>query len=400
MRILCTADIHIGRRAARVPPSLLDARFSCAAAWDALVRLAIDRRVDAVLLSGDLVDRANWFFEAYGPLERGLRTLARAGVRSFAVAGNHDFDVLPRLVEALGPENFRLLGRAGQWERFTLEADGRPRLHLDGWSFPAESVRTCPLDTYRPAPDGGAPTIGLLHADVDQPRSTFGPVALAQLQAQPVALWLMGHIHRPARYDRAAGPTVLYPGSPQAMDPGETGAHGAWVLEVDASGVRGLEFVPLSVVRYDTVEVDATGAADEDGLQALVARAVADRLDAAVAEGGPLAFLCCRLRLVGRTALHRRLAACLASICDDLELPHARAGAVARVDKVEIATRPPVDLEALARGSDAAGNLARVVLALQGDSLASDGPDLGELVGRGQQSLLLLDTLLAQKEPA
>ena len=29
-----------------------------------------------------------------------------------------------------------------------------------------------------------------------------------------------------------AGPVILNPGSPQAMDPGEQGRHGAWIVEL------------------------------------------------------------------------------------------------------------------------------------------------------------------------
>jgi DNA repair protein SbcD/Mre11 len=56
MRLLCTADLHLGRRASALPPGAGEA---CRAArvWGDLVRLACDEGVDALLLAGDLVDR-------------------------------------------------------------------------------------------------------------------------------------------------------------------------------------------------------------------------------------------------------------------------------------------------------------------------------------------------------
>src|SRR5690606_34254660 len=135
MKLLCTGDLHLGRRSSRLPSHLDGRTHSCAGCWDQVVALALEESVDVVALSGDLVDRDNRFYEAVGPLESGLRRLADAGIEIVAVAGNHDHDVLPRLVDALGPEAFRLLGRGGVWERATVRRGGRV-LHIDGWSFP------------------------------------------------------------------------------------------------------------------------------------------------------------------------------------------------------------------------------------------------------------------------
>src|SRR3954469_17173730 len=111
VRVLATGDIHIGRCSTKTD----EPGWPCAQAWDDLVRLAIDERVDLVALSGDIVDRENRYYEAIGPLERGLRALAKEGIPVFAVSGNHDHDVLPRVADALGgfDSGFRLLGRGG-----------------------------------------------------------------------------------------------------------------------------------------------------------------------------------------------------------------------------------------------------------------------------------------------
>ena len=51
----------------------------------------------------------------------------------------------------------------------------------------------------------------------------------------------------------------MYPGSPQALDPGEPGPHGAVLLEVAGGRVGSAERVPLSTVRYDEIAVDVSG---------------------------------------------------------------------------------------------------------------------------------------------
>ena len=86
MKILATGYLHLGRRPARLPAEAEDdPRLSTAEAWQELVALAVEQGIDLVALSGDLVDRDNRFFEALGPLERGLGRLAEAGIDTVAV---------------------------------------------------------------------------------------------------------------------------------------------------------------------------------------------------------------------------------------------------------------------------------------------------------------------------
>lgn len=423
LRILCTGDLHVGRRPSRVVGCAEPRRVSCAAMLADLVDYAIAQKIDALAISGDIVDRENRFYEAYGPLERNLRRLTGADIDTFVVSGNHDFDVLPRLAHDLGSQRFHFLGSGGAWEQQALRRDGA-MLNILGWSFPAERVLDNPLRTCPPPSSGQAPTLGLLHADLDQPQSAYAPVALSELQRLPVALWVLGHIHRPRFYRQDGLPPVLYPGSPQAMDPGETGPHGPWIVEIDARGDVAARHIPLSRVRYDQIEIDLTGIDTKESFESHVTGQLKRELAKACAEGGPLEYCCCRLHLAGRTRLHRKLAGLCDALQQDLELNIGEV--LARIDCVIIETRPPLDLQALARGNDVPGELARLLLEL---SANTPGPDalhlLAQLAQRSadlcdarayqqladpppepaacrqallRQGMLMLDALLAQKE--
>jgi DNA repair exonuclease SbcCD nuclease subunit len=368
MKVLCTADVHIGRRPSRLPSHVDCRSLSCGEAWGRIVDLAVEEKVDLVAVAGDLVDRANRFYEAAGPVELGLRRLAHAGIATVMVAGNHDHDVLPWLLEGLGPDEARLLGRGGRWERFTLERRGEV-LHVDGWSFPESSVQTSPLASYSFAADG-APVLGLLHADLDQPRSRYAPVSLAELRPRAPALWLLGHVHASRLVEEPGSASVLYPGSPQAMDPGEAGAHGVWIAEIGPARTASCRMVPLSSVRYEAVEVSVDGISEASEIDRRVVDAVRAGLRCAAEESAQLRYLSCRLRLVGRTSLHRALEERLRGVCDDLCLSHGEATAF--VEEVEVRTAPERDLVALAGGKDAPAVLARLVAELTD---AASGPD-------------------------
>lgn len=383
MRILCSGDLHLGRRPTRLPPHVDGRRLSASAAWDALVRAALERRPDLVALSGDLVDRDNRFFEAYGPLERGMHALAEARIPVVAVAGNHDHDVLPRLAASLGPERFRLLGSGGRWERVTLLRGGVPALHVDGWSFPAEHVATSPLRAYRFAPSSGAPVLGLLHADLDRSGSRYAPVTLGELRERAVSAWVLGHVHGTVLHEPAPGvPLVLYPGSPQGMDPGEGGWHGAWLLELNPGALPRVSPVPLARVRYERVEVSVERASSARELEERVAEEVRRAVSGWAVEGDPLEILSCRVALTGCSPLPRRVAEEVAERCRDLEIPVGRATAC--VESVEVRTRPAVDLPALSRGAGLPAAIARLLLELNDAStpcaLASEAEErLAEL---------------------
>jgi DNA repair exonuclease SbcCD nuclease subunit len=278
--------------------------------------------------------------------------------------------VLPWLLEGFGPEEARLLGKGGEWERFTLERRGEV-LHVDGWSFPEGSVQTSPLSGY-PFAAGGAPVLGLLHADLDQPRSRYAPVSLAELRPRAPSLWLLGHVHASRLIEEAGSAAVLYPGSPQAMDPGEAGAHGVWIAELGPGRNASCRMVPLASVRYETVEVGVDGLDDAAEVDLRVVDAVRAALRRAVEGSAQLRYLSCRLRLVGRTPLHRALEERLHGVCEDLSLSHGEATAF--VEEVEVRTAPERDLVALAGGQGAPAVLARLVGDLSGED-AAGGPE-------------------------
>ncbi|MEV6398119.1 exonuclease SbcCD subunit D [Streptomyces sp. NPDC051907] len=85
MRLLHTSDWHLGRSFHRV--SLLDAQ---AAFLDRLVETVRAREVDAVLVAGDVYDRAVPPLAAVELFDAALHRLAAAGVPTVMISGNHD----------------------------------------------------------------------------------------------------------------------------------------------------------------------------------------------------------------------------------------------------------------------------------------------------------------------
>lgn len=428
LNLLCTGDVHLGRHPTQIPSEIDGQQFSPKSVWQSTIDEAIRRRVDAVVVTGDIVDRENRYFEAYGAFEAGITRLEEEDIPVVVVSGNHDYDVLPRLVRELDHENLHLVGDGGNWDRWTLSQDGEPQLHVHGWSFPREHVVSSPLEEYNLSNDSEVPIIGLLHADLDSPGSQYGPVQFKELLDKPVDGWLLGHIHKPVVHNEQ-DPFVFYPGSPQALDPGERDSHGPWELQITNRGELTAEQIPLATIRYSRFEVDVSEADDLKAIPSLIRERIEDRIQSGV-EIGALELLLARVRLTGRTAAHSEIHRQRESIEVDLEFKVETTPV--RIESIDVDTRPAVDLEDLAGGESPAAYLADLLLAIENgnvtdeygpvvqDALRSirtaqesgayrelrrqgrlDSPEEADAVSLLEsQARLLLDTLIEQKEAA
>jgi DNA repair exonuclease SbcCD nuclease subunit len=426
LELLCTGDIHLGRHPSRIPDDLDGLELSPKAVWLSTVQKAIDRDVDAVVVAGDIVDQENRYFEAYGAFEDGIAQLNEEGIPVVVVAGNHDFDALPDMVDNLDSDTLQFLGKEGQWERWTLEQDSEPVAHFDGWSFSAEHVYESPLEEYELPATDDAPQIGVLHGDLDSRGSRYAPVLSSELRDTSADAWLLGHIHSPGiRID--SRPLALYSGSPQPLDPGEQQAHGPWIITIPETGDIRAEQIPLASVRYDQISVDVSGVDDPKEATAVISEEIEDHVRAEL-DMGSLELSLVRVRLTGRTDAHSALVDQHRSIERDLGF---REGSVlVRIESLDVDTRPAIDLEDLAEGDNAAAYLADFLLEIENgdphetysevvdDSLAAvrqahsanaynplrretelEDPDDDDAIEHlEQQARVLLDTLLSQKE--
>ena len=127
MRFLHTSDWHLGRSLHRV--GLLDAQ---SAFLDHLAATVRSERVDAVLIAGDVYDRAVPSADALALCEDGLIRVRDAGARVVAISGNHDS------ARRLGFGS-RLLDAAGVHLRTRVAALAEPVL-LDDRTAPSPST--------------------------------------------------------------------------------------------------------------------------------------------------------------------------------------------------------------------------------------------------------------------
>lgn len=266
MRILAAGDIHLGR----VPRH----GSSHSSAWETVVSAAIEHRVDLLLLTGDVIQHEDHWLSAYGPLLGGLTRLKEAGILCIAVGGNHDWGVFPQLAKE--SDAIHILGEGGVWETYDYKG-----VRFLGWSFAASHQNTNPFEHFdQTLLEGADLTLGLLHTEVGSHRSFYAPTRTDDFLNSSVTLWALGHTHIPGFVvDKKA----FYCGSPFALDPSEQGVHGAYLIERTSTTTWGEPtLIPLSPVRYESLEVDVTGLEHLNEVQAALrkaARTKAEEID-------------------------------------------------------------------------------------------------------------------------
>lgn len=277
MRLLHTSDWHLGRSFHGV--DLVGAQ---ATMLDGLLDVVRSERVDAVLISGDLYDRALPPVDAVELWGQTLERLTDAGAAVVVISGNHDS--ARRLAGGA-----RLLERAQVHIRSDVTRAAEPvLLHDEDGEVAVYAVPYLEPDVVRaflsPDPSQPEPALrthgGVLRAALDlcrrdvavRARLGMRSVAMAHAfvaggsvsaserelmvggagQVAPSAFdgfdyVALGHLHGPQVIGDGS---VRYAGSPLAYSfSEERHAKKAWLVELDAQGLRSVQAVPTVTPR-------------------------------------------------------------------------------------------------------------------------------------------------------
>jgi exonuclease SbcD len=268
MRLLHTSDWHLGRSFHRV--SMLDAQ---AAFLDHLVATVREREVDAVLVAGDVYDRAVPPLAAVALFDEALHRLADAGVPTVMISGNHDS------ARRLGV-GAKLIDRAGIHLRTDPAGCGTPVLLADDHGQVAcyglpylepslvrnefgtekaahETVLAAAMERIRDdlaAREEGTRSVVLAHAfvmggeesDSERDITVGGVCAVPSGVFRGVDYVALGHLHG----CQTITERIRYSGSPLAYSFSEADHRKTmWLVDLDASGAVTAERIDCPVPR-------------------------------------------------------------------------------------------------------------------------------------------------------
>lgn len=264
MRLLHTSDWHLGRSLHGHDLSAAQAAFV-----DHLVESVVSERVDAVLLSGDVHDRALPPVEALQLFAEALARLRDAGVTVVVVSGNHDAPTrLGDKAELLDPRVQIRTDPSRVGEPVVLaDAHGEVAVYAVPYLEPAAVRHLLPgEDGDEPGPHTrvlgramravhddrrrrGSRSVVLAHAWVTggEGSESERDIAVGGVAHVPAALFdgvdytALGHLHRP----QVLADGLRYSGSPLAYSFGEAGvAKSSWLVELTADGLGSVEEIP------------------------------------------------------------------------------------------------------------------------------------------------------------
>ncbi len=358
---LHTADLHLDSpllKLARYEGAPAEAlRGATRRALENLVSLALWKKVDFVLVCGDLFDDDWRDYNTGLYFVRQMARLREAGIPVFLIMGNHD--AASRITRTLRyPENVRTLSTEAP-ETITLDAIG-VAVHGQGYGSPAVEQD---LSRGYPRPSPGYFNIGMLHTSATgrEGHAPYAPCRIEDLVAKGYDYWALGHIHQ--REILRNRPAIVFPGNIQGRHIRECGPKGCVLVEVDDHGEPEMGFRPLDAFRWARVPVTVAGA--ETPLDVVDAACEEIRGVLAGCDGLPAAV---RLEVSGPTPAHGKLKA-------DPEhwLNQVRAaagldfGGRVWVEKVVFDTRAPADLRDPALLDGPMGEIVSLFQDLAGD---------------------------------
>lgn len=360
--------------------------------FDDLVAVALERKVEFVVLAGDVYDSAENDPVAQLRVNAGFRKLEAAGIPVFMVHGNHD------PLGATQRSNIRDL--PANVTVFPHDSVSTHTVRLsNGVTVTVAGISYLKAEERRPLAsmfDGlsGSPLVGVLHTNVGGSREhgDFAPCTAAELLASPVNYWALGHIHLRS-VNGSANNWWVYPGNLQGRSTkaSECGPKGVMIVPVDDTGVvLEPEFVPCDRARFERVVVPCEGFTTVEQAVDGAVSAVAARVE----DNGSRPTVVV-MELTGATEVHGSLTAheFLTSVTDACEsfIGHGQ------VVKVTDSTRKLVDPREVRRSNSVAAEAIRVLDARRSDSDAAvistkDVPrDVKKFVDSGAERDEILD---------
>jgi len=268
LRLLHTADVHLGARHTDMGERAAQLRERQFAAFRASVDLALARKVDLFLIAGDLFDSNTQPRRSVERVAAELGRLALGGVRAVIIPGTHDVYDGASIYRA--HDLARLASAADGW--ITVLTPQRPEIlfpSLDavvyGRVFETKHAPASPLAGLDARSETRATwRIGMVHGALAIPGRTdadavvFEPDEIGSSGLDYLAL---GHWHN-AMEGRAGEVTWAYSGAPEPVALDQDGAGFVLVVTLDLRDGRrvvGIERERVGRTRMQTLDLDASG---------------------------------------------------------------------------------------------------------------------------------------------
>jgi len=362
MKFIHCADVHLDtplQGLAHYPGAPVDEiRNATRRAFEKVLNAAISEKVDFIIIAGDLYDTGLKSFESALFFNKEMARLKDAGIDVYLIHGNHD--AASKLIKLLRPPRNVKVFRSTEPQTILNQ---ELRIAIHGQSFATPEVTEDLAEKY-PPPVPNYFNIGILHTNLGgvSEHANYAPCSLQSLKNKGYQYWALGHVHNGQIL--CTDPYIVYPGNIQGRNGKEQGEKSCEMVTVSETGTISMKKILTSVVPWVEAEIDVSGCQTADD----VYEKVRIRFGQLLSESKDR-VTAVRLRIVGATDAHSELnrdaeqirneAISIASECGD---------GLFWVERVQLATQPRWDREALLKRDDPIGEVVRILAALREDA--------------------------------
>ena len=277
LRLLHTADVHLGARHADLGEQAAAQRERQFAAFRATVDLALAEKVDLVLVAGDLFDSNTQPRRSVERVAAELRRLADAAIRTVVIPGTHD--VYDRASVYRAYDLAALAGLPPDTDRIVVLTPDRPDVLLGpldlvvhGRVFATKRAPQSPLAGFDASSDDRATWhVGMIHGSLLIPERTEHDEVVftsEEVAASHLDYLALGHWHSTQR-GRAGATLWAYSGAPEpvAVDQDRAGNVLLVTLEERGGGRHvTVEERRVGRTRFELLEIDAGAVGSQPAL--------------------------------------------------------------------------------------------------------------------------------------
>ena len=256
VKLIHASDVHlgityagIGKNHREIARELKQAAFD---AFETVVNKAIEEEVDALVLSGDLLDSQRTFIKEKLFLQQQLNRLAPFGIPVILALGNHD-------AGAPYVSGNHIYTFGSTVETIELETKTGERVAFSGFSYDIPVIPERKVQEYPIKSPHCDVHVGVLHGEVTSSSGRYAPFSIPELRVKNYDYWALGHIHHCQEVSQ--NPCAWYSGTTQGADRSESGEKGALLVEITSGSPPQIHFIETSTMDWMDVTIRITESA-------------------------------------------------------------------------------------------------------------------------------------------
>ncbi len=284
LRIIHTADVHLGARHDDLGEQAAAQRERQFAAFAAGVDLALSEKVDLFLVAGDLFDSNVQPRRSVDRVAAQLKRLAASRIRTVIIPGTHDCYDRASIYRAYDLK--ALAGSAADDDLVTILTPDQASIHITACDvivhaplFATKRAPHSPLRDLDASKDERAATwhVGMVHGSIAIPGKTDRDevvITTDEIAATNLDYLALGHWHS-AQQARAGEVKYAYAGAPEAVALDQDRAGKVLLVELEeVSGRKSVTITEHQVGRttFDKLDIDASTVAAQPALIAALTK--------------------------------------------------------------------------------------------------------------------------------